>query len=93
MAARAIHAMQLQLIDKCRPRHEALQFRHPHVRHVLEHHVLADCFHRRVNLGAGKSQALHERLRHLRADAIVPIEANAAVFIDQRSRRLPDVVK
>ena len=93
VAALAIDAMQLELVLESRPRHEAFQFRHPHVRHVLEDHVLPHRFHRRVDLGSRKSEPLHDRLRHFRADAIVSVETNAALFIDDGSRRLADVVE
>ncbi len=73
--------MQLQLVLEGRPRHEPLQFRHPHVRHILEHHMLAHRFDRRVDFRAGKSQAFHDSLRHLGADSIVPVETDAAIFI------------
>src|ERR1700730_11761701 len=49
VAALAINPMQLELVFKCRARHEAFQLRHPHVRHVLEDHMLANCFHRCVD--------------------------------------------
>ncbi len=82
VTARAIDPMQLQLVLEGRPRHETFQLRHPHVRHILEDHVLPHRLDRGVDFRARKTQPLHERLRHFRADAIVPVEANAPVFVD-----------
>ena len=93
MAAGAIDTVQLQLILERRSRHEALQFRHPHVRDILEDHVLPHRFHRRVDFRAGKPEPFHDRFRHLGADPVVTIETNPTFLIYDGRRRFGYIVK
>ena len=61
--------------------------------HVFENHVLPDRFDRGVDFGARKSQALHDRFGHFRADAIMAVETDPAGLVDRAGRRLADIVK
>ena len=90
MAARAIDPMQLQLFLESGSRHEPLQFRHPHLGHVFENHVLAHHFDRGVDFGARKSQALHDLFSHFRTEAVVPAKANSPRFIHGCVARFAD---
>ena len=93
MAARAIDPVQLQLLFKGWSRHETLQLCDSHVRHVLENHMLPDHFDRRLDFSARKSQATHNRFRHLSTDSVVFVEANAARFIYSCRDWFCDIVK
>ena len=93
MAASAIDAMQLQFIFKSWTRHESFQFGDAHSRHVFKNHVLAHHLHGRVDFRARKTQTLHDLFGHLRADAIMLVETNAAIRIHHRRPRFGDIVK
>ena len=93
MAARAIDPVQLQLVVKRGPRHEPFQFGHTHPWNIFENHVLTNHFDGGVNLRPGKTEPFHDLLRHLRAHAIVGVEANSASFVHARGRRFRDVME
>src|SRR6266542_4547978 len=93
MTALAIDPVQLKLVVKSGSRHKTLQFCHPHLRHVLKHHVLPDHFDRVLNLSAGKSQTAHDFFSNLRSQAIMPAEANSPGFIHRGGARFCHVVK
>ena len=82
MTARAIDPMQFQFVNERWPRHETFQLGHTHARNILEDHVLTHHLDRGVDFGARKTQTLHDLLRHLRANAVVRIEPNAAGLVD-----------
>ena len=93
MTAFAIDPVQLQLIHESRSRHETFQLGHSHLRGVLENHVLPHHFDRRLNFIAGKSQPTHDRIGHLRADAIMLVKTDSAGFINCRRDRFRNIVK
>src|SRR5205823_15026318 len=78
MAAGAIDPMQLHFLFKSRTRHESFQFGNAHPRHVFENHVLTYHLHGGLDVGARKTQTLHDLFGHFRADAIVIVETNGA---------------
>ena len=55
--------------------------------------MLFDRFDGGVDLGARKTEPMHDLLSHCGADFIVAVETDAAGFIDARGRRLADIVK
>jgi hypothetical protein len=93
MAALAINPMQLELILKGWPRHEALQFRHPHLGHVLKNHVLPHHLNRGLDFSTGKSQTPHDFFGHLSAETIMPAETNSPRFVHGCRTRLGNVMK
>ena len=72
---------------------EALELGHAHLLHVLEDHVVCDGLDRGVDLGAGEAQAKHHALGHSGAEAVVAVEADAAVEVGGESAGLADVVE
>src|SRR5919201_2258929 len=93
MAAFAIDPMQLKLVVKGWPRHETLQFGHPHLGRVLENHVLPYHFDCRLDFSAGKSQAPHDLFSHFRTKPVMPTKANSSGLIYGRGARFSHVVK
>src|SRR5882757_727381 len=93
MTALAIDPMQLEFGVEGRSRHETLQFRHPHLRHVLENHVLPYHLDRVFDFSPRKPQTPHDFFGHLSAETIMSAETNSPRFIHGRRTRLGDIMK
>ncbi len=93
MATKAIKPVQFEFVFEAGPGHESPQLCRAHVSNILEYHVVGNGADDGIGLLVGKPESAEEALRHLRADPIMAVEADASCLIDHSGGGFAYVMK